>query len=111
MRQREFQTYLASENASVEPDITTDVDQFDVCGNFLTHSDMYEITGNKHRSWYSNLLAVTEHDDVRGEHALDGGHHSRRGKVLPRIEDCLQHDDDEENDRERKVRRLWGRFT
>ena len=96
--------YLSSENASVKPDVPTDFDQFDVCGNFLTHSDMYKVTGNERRGWYSDLLAIAEHKDVCGEHALDRGHHSRRGEILPRIEDCLQYNYDEENDCERKVR-------
>ena len=82
-------TYLTSEHATVKPDVPTDVDQFDICGNLLAHGDMYEVARNERRGWYSDLLAVAEHDDVRWEHSLDRGHHSRRGKVLPSVEDRL----------------------
>ena len=83
-------TYLTGEHTTIESEVPTDVNQFDICGNFLTHGDMYEVTGNELRGWYSDLLAVAEHDDIRGEHSLDGGHHSRRGEVLPSVEDRLE---------------------
>jgi hypothetical protein len=108
---RVVRTYFTSEHATVKPEVPRDVDQFDIRGNLLAQGDMYEVTGDKRRGGHSDLLAVAEHDNVRGEHTPDRGHHSGRGEVLPRVEDCLQHDDDEEHDRERKVGRLRGRFT
>ena len=89
MRGSASRTYLASENATVEPDIPTDVDQFDICGHLLAQGDLYDITGDERRGGHSDLLAIAEHDNVRREHALDRGHHARRGEVLPRVEDCL----------------------
>ena len=82
-------TYLTSEHTTVEPDVPTDFNQFDICGNLLAHGNMYEVTRNESRSWHSDLVAIAEHNDVRGEHALDRGHHSRRREVLPSVENGL----------------------
>src|ERR1700733_12898670 len=86
-------TYFTSEHATVKPEVTRDVDQFEICGHLLAQADMYDVAGDERSGGHGNLLAVAEHDDVRGEHALDRGHHSGRGEVLPRIEDCLKQDD------------------
>ncbi len=93
--------YLASEYATVEPDVPGNVDKFDICGDLLTHADLYEVTGDECGGGHGDLFAVAEYDDVRGKHTLDRGHDARRGEVLPCIEDCLEHDDDKQHDRER----------
>jgi hypothetical protein len=101
--QAHLKTHLSSEHASVEPQITRDINQLDVCGNLLTHDDVDEVAGDKGSSREGRLYAIAKDNDVIGEHVLDRRHDARRRKVLPCIEDCLEDDDDKEDNSEGKV--------
>jgi len=87
-------THLSCEHASIEPEIARDVNQLDVCGHLLTHRYLDEVSRNERSSWKGRLSAIAEDNDIVGEHVLDRCHDTGRRKVLPRIEDRLEDDDD-----------------
>ena len=87
-------THTSCEHASIEPQITRDVNQLDVCGHLLAHRYLNEVSRNERSSGKGGLNTIAEDNNIVGEHVLDGRHDTGRRKVLPRIEDCLEDDDD-----------------
>jgi hypothetical protein len=53
-----------------------------------------EVSRNERSSGKGRLSTIAEDNDIVGEHVLDGRHDTGRRKVLPRIEDRLEEDDD-----------------
>jgi hypothetical protein len=66
--------YLASEDTPIKPEITRDVDQPEICGDLLTYGDVDEVSRDEGGSRESGLDAVTEDDNVGGEHTTDRSH-------------------------------------
>jgi hypothetical protein len=99
-------THLPSEHASIKPQITRDIDQLHIRGHFLTQGNLDKVAGDERSSGEGRLRAITEDDDVGGEHSMYGRYSTRSRKVLPRVKGRLKDDDDNKDDSEGEVGRL-----
>jgi hypothetical protein len=101
--------YLASENTPIKPEITADFEKTQVRWDLLTECNLHQISRDELGCRNTDLHAVAESSDRGREHVLDGRHDLRCAEVLPCVEDGLDSDDDEQDDREREVGglRVW----
>jgi hypothetical protein len=99
-------THLPSEDASIKPQITRDINKLHICGHFLTQGNLDKVAGDERSSRKGRLRAITEDDDVSGEHVMYGRYGTRGRKVLPRVKGRLKDDNNNEDDSEGKVGRL-----
>jgi len=83
-------THTSCEHASIEPQITRDVNQLDVCGHLLAPRYLDEVSRDEQSSRKGRLNAIAEGNNIVGEHVAM----TRDVEDLPRIEDRLEDDDD-----------------
>jgi len=102
-------TYLPCEHAPIESQVTGNVNELNVRGHLLAHSQVDNVSGDERSSGEACLHTISEDNYVSGEHTLDRSHDTRGREVLPRVEGCLKNDDDEKNDGEGKIGCLWVR--
>lgn len=103
--------YLSGEDTAIELKVGADIDEPEVCRYFLTHRNGDDIARNEELCLDLYVGRVTENQNVRGQHSLDGGHDAGSREILPCIEDCLNGQHQEQNNSQSQIRGLGFRIT